>query len=799
MSQWDTLIQSAGQKYNVDPQLIAALVQTESSGNPNAYNAEFGATGLGQQIPATAKALGIDPKDPAQSIEGVAKLLNENLNRYGSAEQAILAYHGGTDQANWGPKTQDYLRKVSANYGAPPVARAPAIPDDEFEAAFGARPTAQAAPVPVAVDEFEAAFGPRPTSPAPIAPATQAAPAVAAAPALPAAVAQPGVLGAAGDLIDRFGAQGIRNANAIGRGISDVFDAPSEWLAAGAEKSGLTGLLGQAGINMPTAAQQTQINAQSRADYAARNPEAGFQEGASRIGGNILATMAPTAAVEAGLVKGGQALSGALGNPQALAKAGQFLRGQGGLASRATYNAGQGSLAGALLSGGQPDASLGEYMGMGALMGGAVPVAASAIKGGINAGRSLIDPFTEAGQTRIAQSTLERMAGRGNVAPDLTTYVPGSTPTLAQATNNTRIAGLERAILNKDPEALVAIKDTNNAARMAHLETLAGTPTTLAEAVTAREAATAPLREASLTGAKAANINPVIKEIDDILKSPEGQRPAVVNALNQVRPKLDLGAKGTQSDVDQLYGVRKAINDQLEVVAGRDNSAAQQASKQLIQVREKLDEAMEEAAPGFANYRKTYAEMSKPINAQTYLQSKVLTDQSGQAPTLAKVNKLLEQIDKQRKAPGANDAKALTQEQLDGLKALQSDLRREAGTNKGLPPNSATVQNLAMSNMMQSMLPGPLGKIPLGPETLGGALGYAAAGPVGGGYGVAAGNALRQAMAAQNPAIEAKLIDLLTDPATRLSRANGGAGNNLLRRLMGPTGAALPPASQNNR
>ena len=31
------------------------------------------------------------------------------------------------------------------------------------------------------------------------------------------------------------------------RGVSDVLDAPSEWLAAGAEKSGLTGLLARAG------------------------------------------------------------------------------------------------------------------------------------------------------------------------------------------------------------------------------------------------------------------------------------------------------------------------------------------------------------------------------------------------------------------------------------------------------------------------------------------------------------------------------------------------------------------------
>lgn len=405
MSQWDALFQSAGQKYNVDPKLIAALVQTESSGNPNAYNAEYGATGLGQQIPATAKALGIDPKDPAQSIEGVAKLLNENLARYGSPEQAVLAYHGGTDQANWGPKTHDYLRKVSANYGAPPVARASAIPDDEFEAAFGARPTAQVAAAPMAVDEFEAAFGPRPT-----APATQAAPAVVATQAPPTA-AQPapdaptGVLGTAADLIDRFGAQGLRNANAVGRGISDVFDAPSEWLAAGAEKSGLTGLLGQAGINMPTAAQQIELNKQSRADYDARNQEGGFQEGASRIGGNIIGTAGPIAKGGQALVQGGNALINAMRATPVVEKAipaaqaaGKFVSGSGGLLSRMTNSGIQGGVAGGLMSGGQPGQSLGEAMGIGTVLGAASsPIISGLVKGGSAiAGAPIFNPVKRA-------------------------------------------------------------------------------------------------------------------------------------------------------------------------------------------------------------------------------------------------------------------------------------------------------------------------------------------------------------------------------------------------------------------
>lgn len=849
MKQWDSLIQSAGQKYNVDPKLIAALVQTESGGNPNAYNAEFGATGLGQQIPATAKALGIDPKDPAQSIEGVAKLLNENLNRYGSPEQAVLAYHGGTDQANWGPKTQDYLRKVSANYGAPQVARASAVPDDEFEAAFGARPAPTGSmPAPVAADEFEAAFGPRPT----------AAP-IAAAPTTPSQAptqppAEPGVLAAIGSVIpdylkspEAYGAQAIRNANALGRGISDVLDAPSEWLAAGAEKSGLTGLLGRAGINMPTAEQQTAINAQSRADYDARN-SSGLQEGASRIAGNLAGVLAPTIGGEAALVQGGRALSNAVGNPQLLSRAGEFLRGQGGLASRMTYNAAQGAAGGALLSGGQPDASLADSAGLGALLGGAVPVAGSLLKYGANTGKALVAPFTESGRAGIAQRAIQgeaakdplnraqnilaaagktppaqavarisaddavnRAAAAGRIEANFDEIVPGSVPTLAQATGNAGLAALERAAVSRSPNAFAERNLSNYAARNAYMTEIKGTPETLSAAVAKRDEEALPFLRSALDNARPANANPVMAEIDTILKGRAGQRDEVVKALGRVKDKLDLGeGQGLQSSVEQLYGIRQSINDQLATVTGRDNSAAQLASKELIQVRDKLDDSIQAAAPGFKEFLKTYSQLSRPVDAQRYLQGLDLTDQTSQRITLNKVKSAVNRIEKLRGSNGANEAKSLSDEQLAMLKNLQTDLQREAHSSRGMAIGSNTFQNFATNQLIDTMMPGKLVAVaPVTPGAIGGALGYALGGNVGAGIGAIAGQQAAgvagRAMAAQGPEIEARLIDYLLNPrgaeVLRAGRASQTpAMDALLRRAtpVAPSSLATP-AGQNNR
>jgi hypothetical protein len=129
MADYSTLIDQAGQKWNVDPRLISSVIGVESSGNPNAVgpDTKYGnASGLGQFIPATAKALGVsDPTDPKQAIPAIAQLLSQNLDRYQDPAKAIMAYHGGTDQANWGPKTQAYLQKVTAAYQGQPQSAQP--------------------------------------------------------------------------------------------------------------------------------------------------------------------------------------------------------------------------------------------------------------------------------------------------------------------------------------------------------------------------------------------------------------------------------------------------------------------------------------------------------------------------------------------------------------------------------------------------------------------------------------------------------------------------------------------------
>lgn len=79
----------------ISPALLEALIWQESRWRAAAVS-PAGARGLTQLMPATARALGVDPHDPVAAIEGGARYLRQQLDRFdGDVERALAAYNAG--------------------------------------------------------------------------------------------------------------------------------------------------------------------------------------------------------------------------------------------------------------------------------------------------------------------------------------------------------------------------------------------------------------------------------------------------------------------------------------------------------------------------------------------------------------------------------------------------------------------------------------------------------------------------------------------------------------------------------
>jgi soluble lytic murein transglycosylase-like protein len=125
-SMWDRreryegLIQRAAQRHGLMPELLHAVIRTESAYKSNAVS-HAGACGLMQLMPGTADRFRVgDIWDPAENIEGGAAYLRFLLDLFDhDLRLALAGYNAGENAVKrYGnqippyPETQNYVRKV---------------------------------------------------------------------------------------------------------------------------------------------------------------------------------------------------------------------------------------------------------------------------------------------------------------------------------------------------------------------------------------------------------------------------------------------------------------------------------------------------------------------------------------------------------------------------------------------------------------------------------------------------------------------------------------------------------------
>lgn len=367
-----------------------------------------------------------------------------------------------------------------------------------------------------------------------------------------------------------------------------------------------------------------------------------------------------------------------------------------------------------------PSESTGETLQNAAVGGVAGPAGAAAVRGLgslLQGGRALVEPFTKKGQEALTARTLQQFASDPRAAAAAARsageLVPGSQPTLAQATGDAGLAQLERSIMNTPagmPE-LATRQAAQRAARLEAVRALAGTAPQREAAVTARSAAASPLYEQATSA---------VYPIDDTLKELLA-RPVMKSAMSRATELAANQGRTAPVDAGRITGqglqdLKMAVDDLLtNPMAGIGKNEANAVKV----ARGKLVDWMEGANPAFKAADRAFAEKSVPINTMDVAQELM----KRMEPSLARYGASTKEHasayamaldaakDSVKKATGINRP---MEEMIDAdaariLESVARDMGRKVkAEDLGRALGSNTAQNLAAQNLLRRTL-GPVG------------------------------------------------------------------------------------------
>ena len=324
----------------------------------------------------------------------------------------------------------------------------------------------------------------------------------------------------------------------------------------------------------------------------------------------------------------------------------------------------------------------------------------------------LVKPFTQEGREVIVGNVLNRLATNPEQAmrnmAESAPLVPGVRPTAAGTARDPGLAGAETPLRSPtfDPSNLFGQQiNANQEAILNAFRQIGGKPGSIPYAEAKRSAITAPMREAAFEGITVSpetfqsGIQLVVNQaIKNVMSSPAGVRKDVETAMKFAVDRVNL-AKSPQ----ELYEIRKDLASAAQGKYNQDIPSLRLAGGQLKQVINAVDDVIEAAAPGYADYMAKYKKSSSAIDQMRLLQgieAKVTTG----LPNLSTGNPVLAASGLRRQLAAAQDELGTqlspsAQRKLDNI--INEINRGMAATAPGVkPPGSNTFQNMSMGNLI---------------------------------------------------------------------------------------------------
>lgn len=515
---------------------------------------------------------------------------------------------------------------------------------------------------------------------------------------------QPTFLGGVGRDIKNAGAGAVRGAGSIGATLLTPLDYAAHKATGGGEFAGFG-----------------RTDRRESMDNALKNLVGADTESLAYGVGKVGAEVAGTAGVGGGLVKGANALRNASKFVPALSPAVQTALQTAGIGTQAAtlpVRAGAGAAVGAV-SAGLVDPSA-QNVGVGGLIGGALPAVGPALKAAGAKGQTLLDEFgrpTAAGRTQAATRKLQSAGVTPQVARNLTNAptVTGARPMLADQiplsdpATAQRVAAIQDALQTANPEAAAQFTErvgANNAARIRTLEELAGEGGGREFAAANRSGTAGSMYDdAFAVAADARKLTPEQSRTMQTLQ----RAPAIKEAMAAARANAsnagkNVGSANTSGSVEGLHNVKLALDAKITQARNPTNPAGQATLDGLEAAQKRLVGFIESISPEYANARGVYAQMSTPINqmdvAQQLLDTASLPDLSGvRRLTAGQYTKALGRDNALVKSATGRDLGSLERvmepAQLNKLQAIADELGRSSAVGTAaIGPGSSTARRM---------------------------------------------------------------------------------------------------------